>query len=600
MKNLHANNRDGRKKGLLAVAVSILMLTRQSLVESYGAFEMLEEEYEIPPYGTVNVDNLTGYQLAGFKKVDSTGRILEQGVLAFTLLDVVYTDSLLFCEKEDCCEARNYSYDLSSSSSIDSEIVFPPCEMDELLADLKSNCSIVPSDQPLNQTLLQDVLRQKISTICSYYTLYNQSNVSSTLVQCIKDVFDQRWGAYCGESDLLKILTIFAAATCLSLCSAVTAFLFCERWQRSGKKIVSRKPFFVFIACMLIVSELFDIGYTTGGLAYAGYGSLFEQGLVEGPLSESTTGRVSISVVSLLWLLRFFTIFGDVFDRQRHRIQASVLLNSVTSVARGLLRAGSMFVLTMEFSASEFRHVNSPTLAVANSALAAAIALIEYMQESKVFEGFCLMRVKLPKESCRKDYIVGLYSHLFLLLTAPLRLIICGSFLSTFSSMTIAAGSDPTMQALSYIAFFSLSYCANLLAKTNEETFGLIYETILEFMEGWAFMYVTYLKMVNQRQSVHRAMIDYYDSTDPFLFAGLFAVARVFSLFYKLSAGKFVAVLKKAVKDKQKEEIKKSRADKANEREKNIELTSDKVKEFGGFVVHQGGRQYQLVAQLTL
>ncbi len=175
------------KHSVLKSAAMMLLIT-QKVIASQKAFVMLGEvEEEEPPYELVNLGNLGDYEVTPSYTLD-----LTQVTFAFTLMDIVYTNENVFCKRQDCCEARNFSYDPFFDYG---EGYFPPCDMDALVDILSDQCNMTFS----HQSVSIDTLGTNQSTVCDYYTLYSSSPLPPDLEACISRVFQERWPEFCAN-----------------------------------------------------------------------------------------------------------------------------------------------------------------------------------------------------------------------------------------------------------------------------------------------------------------------------------------------------------------------------------------------------------------
>ncbi len=229
------------KRNLLNSAALVLLFTQRTLA-THKAFAMLEhDEEEVPPYEVLTAGNLSAYEISSFYEVDELGKIIGQGAIAFTLYDIVYTDERLFCETADCCAARNYSYDPFYNHG---ENYFPPCQTDTLLDTLSDACQILPS----NTSITTNMLVQNLSNTCDYYTLYNHSNLSSALVNCVQNTLLSRWPGYCeGQQIDLAI-----PGTALAI--AGIAVLLVAVWSAKEKAMSEKKNIAMSALAMITTS----------------------------------------------------------------------------------------------------------------------------------------------------------------------------------------------------------------------------------------------------------------------------------------------------------------------------------------------------------
>jgi len=538
-------------KAWLLAAATFSSVVRSKAQDVY-AFEMLEAEEIIPPYKVVPAENVSDYQLASFQEVDSNGEVTGIGVLAFTLYDIAYTQENLLCEEEDCCEARNYSYE---SVSIDAEEdYFPPCSIDELVSILKQNCSLVA----FNQTIPREVFSQNLSSICSYYTIYNQSNVSTDLFDCVQAVFEASWGSYCSKAsyDIDNAVIGLSFSAIFLLCLCLLRLPCNKNLLISQQKLLTLSTNFP-----LVPVDYIFLYYSLSGFIYSLDEVLEEHNFEPDILSVNLTETI---IIAIFYYVLLKSMNANIYyqnlpccNKKKRVVIAGSLVNDVFStMLYASLKSFSIFVLTLEFYASEFGEIDNQTLILTGSILMATVSLLKNLRELNFLKA-CLFVPSIQNSSHkgwvnylkswgeRNDYLCQVYPRIHLLISSLLAPIVFGSFLSTFSSMTVTAGSDLTMQTLSYIAFVALNYCASIIGEDNHD-FHLAHETLITAMESWAFMYKTYLNIVTHEQAIDQ--IVYYEeySNDPYIFSALMLPVNLFYLYYQLSVSRFIPELLKA------------------------------------------------------
>jgi|GEM_PF-1157375 len=531
-------------------------LVRSNGQELY-AFEMLEDEEAMPPYEVLPVEDISDYQVTSFQEVDGNGTVTGVGVLAFTLNDIVYTQERLLCEEESCCEARNYSYeDIDLSGEED---YFPPCSIDELVDILQQNCSIVPFSQSISEA----VFAKNVSTMCGYYTLYNQSNVSSSLLECVQDVFDQRWSGYCEENEKNLVISGVSFSSSIAFIAVLLIFeahrIMKEKGEYNANSVELRKDLLGSVGRSIFFAGAWYsfFLYSFQGFFYTLPSLLNEYGFSSKSAVQSAESPWSIAptVFNYLvchWAILTMAIMGSHVEKTSSTILSSIVLDICNTSLFITMKALSMFALTMEFYASEFGETENQTLVLTGSILMALISGVKNLKELNFLRALEYVSCNKGRQnkwfgffSEKNDYLCHVYPKIQAMFSSLLAPIVFGSFLSTFSSMTVTAGSNLTMQTLSYLAFVTLNYCATIIGD-DSHAFHLAHETIISAMEAWAFMHTTNINMLTHEQFIDRAV--YYDqySDSPYWFAGLMCVVSLFCFYYQLSASQFIPELLKA------------------------------------------------------
>ena len=559
---------------LLAKAWLLVSAVLSNLIPSKGqklqAFEMLSDEDAMPPYELVPVEDLIEYQVVSFQEVNGNSTVTGVGVLGFTLKHIT-TQERLLCKEEDCCEARNYSYEnIDLSSEIE---YFPPCSMSELLDILKQNCSVVP----FAQTIPDEVFSQNLSSVCSYYTVYNQSNLSKAMLECVQHVFEQRWPGYCEEKSSEAHIFIAISSLVFILPFLISTTLLSALVKREGAKTSGLYLLFLTLpVCCIWMTEYEIATYSILGLNYVLPNILNEHNL---PIEPFSQGGLSISVSYVVLVYVLVRIVGLFFSPKVARslpdqlkckkkskriidnsnlkqMYVSSALNDFYVLAYSALKSISMFVLTLEFYASEFGATENQTLVLAGSVLMAIVSGVKNLRELNFLkmldyasldltskQGLCISFLSSFQD--KNDYLCRVYPKIHALIISLLAPVVFSSFLSTFSSMTVTAGSSFTMQTLSYMAFVSLNYCVSIIGE-DDHNFHLAYETLMTAMESWAFMHTAFVNLQTHEQSIDQVV--YYEeySNEAVTFSALVMPMCVIYMYYQLSASHFIPELLKA------------------------------------------------------